>query len=231
MHAIAAYQSTYAPPEKLAQAASHMEIGILGEPIGRQDQYASAHGGLNVIEFGAEGQVRVEKLTLSRELNRRLDRNLLMFYTGDQRATRTILSDQSKGVADDDAKFDATRQMVGLVYEMRDALYRGDLDAFGDLLHRNWLLKRSLSKHISNPRIDDAYQRALDAGARGGKLCGAGGGGFLLLYCEHEHQPALRQALSDLTELVFRFDHGGSRIIFHDGHGTGAAHGFLARYR
>lgn len=227
LHVLAAYQGRYVASETLGETASHLEIDVLGEPIGRQDQYAAAFGGLNVIEFRANGQVRVEPLTVARSTVDELERRLLMFYTGEQRETRSVLSDQGKQVASDEDKFRATAKMVELVYEMRDALFANDLEAFGELLHRNWELKRSLSKHISNPVVDDAYARAREAGAAGGKLLGAGGGGFLLVYCDPKRHDELRRGLSDLHELRFRFDFGGSRIIFTDGSDIEGARGFV----
>jgi len=217
LHVLTAYMARYASKEYLASQACHLEIDVLGEPIGRQDQYAAAYGGLNVIEFGPNGEVSVEPVTIARDVLDALEGRLLMFYTGAQRATRSILGDQGKSVANEEEKFATTEQMVQLVYEMRDALYAEDLSVFGDLLHRNWLLKKSLSKNISNPLVDDAYDAALRAGAAGGKLLGAGGGGFLLVYCEPEKQSALREALSHMAELDFHFSLSGSSIIHTDG--------------
>ena len=227
LHVLAAYKARYPSKEFLASMASYLEIDVLGEPIGRQDQYAAAHGGLNVIEFSANGDVRVEPITLSRGTLNELDSRLLMFYTGEQRAASSILSDQGNRVASDDEKFQATAKMVELVWEMRDALYEGDLWAFGDLLDKNWQLKRSLSKQISSSAIDEAYARALDAGAIGGKLLGAGGGGFLLVYAELEHHDKIRQALSSLDELEFHFSMQGSSIVHTDGFDIEGSGGFF----
>ena len=227
LHVLAAYKARYPSKEFLASSASHLEIDVLGEPIGRQDQYAAAYGGLNVIEFGKNGRVRVEPVAIPRRTLRRLDDRLMMFYTGAQRATSSILGDQSNGVASQEAKFDATRKMVGLVYDMRDALYEGDLGSFGELLHQNWELKRGLSQHISNRDIDDAYAKALEAGASGGKLLGAGGGGFLLLFAEPDRQPEVRAALGHMNELPFRFDTQGSAIVHTDGLDSEEARGFF----
>ena len=174
-------------------------------------------GGMNVIEFYKNGQVRVEPITVSRKVLSALEQRLLMFYTGTQRATRTVLSDQARGVANEEDKFKATTEMVKLVYKMRDALYAGNMPEVGVLLHRNWEIKRSLSKYISTQAIDNAYARALEAGAGGGKLLGAGAGGFLLLYCEPELQDAVKESLADIQEFPIRFDFSGSRIIFTDG--------------
>jgi len=227
LHVLSAYKSRYASKEFLGSAASHLEIDVLGEPIGRQDQYAAAYGGLNVIEFYKNGEVRVEPVTVARQTLMDIDERLLMFYTGEQRATSSILSDQAKGVADEEQKFAATAKMVELVYEMRDALFAGDLGAFGKILHRNWELKRGLSKHISNPVVDEAYARARKAGAGGGKLLGAGGGGFLLVYAEPKHHAKVRSALSDMSELDFHFSLTGSSIIHTDGFDIEGAGGFF----
>ena len=227
LHVLSAYKAQYPSKDYLGATASHLEIDVLGEPIGRQDQYAAAFGGLNVIEFDKNGEVRVAPVTISRKTFMDLDARLLMFYTGSQRATSSILSDQSKRVANEEDKFKATAKMVELVYEMRTALYDGDLPAFGELLHRNWELKRSLSKGISNALIDEAYAKALEAGATGGKLLGAGGGGFLLVFAEPEHHPKLRQALSHLDELEFHFSMQGSSIAYTDGFDSGGASGFF----
>lgn len=228
LNALYAYRGEVSSPRRLAEEACHIEIDLLGKPIGRQDHYAAAFGGLNVIEFRDGGRVSVEPVTVSRDAIHALEDRLLMFYTGEQRSTRTVLADQGRNVANDEQKFAATARMVGLVYEMRDALFAADLPTFGDLLHRNWELKRSLSKHISNPAIDEAYETARRAGARGGKLLGAGGGGFLLVYCEPELQPALRQALAQLDEFEFRFDLSGSSIIFTDGSDKASSAGFVS---
>ena len=227
LHVLSAFRAKHPSREFLAAGASDLEICKLGEPIGRQDQYAAAYGGLNVIEFYAGGEVRVEPLTIRRETLAALEERILMFYTGGQRATRTILADQSQGVADEDAKFQATAKMVQLVYEMREALYAGDLNAFGEILHRNWELKRGLSKHISNPEVDEAFEKALAAGARGGKLLGAGGGGFLLVFAEPHMHGSVRSALSHMSELQVGFSTSGSQIIYSDGVVEGVGSGFV----
>lgn len=227
LHVLSAYKASYPSKEFLGETASYLEIERLREPIGRQDQYAAAYGGLNVIEFYKNGEVRVEPITISRDTLNALDQRLLMFYTGAQRATSTILGDQGQRVSNEEAKFQSTARMVDLVYEMRDALFENDLWAFGELLHKNWELKRSLSAHISNPAIDDAYERALQAGAMGGKLLGAGGGGFLLVYADPEHHPAVRSALSDLNELEFHFSLHGSSIVHTDGYDIEGSGGFF----
>ncbi len=202
----------YASKEALASGACRVEIDLLKEPIGKQDQYAAAFGGLNIIEFNPNGTVNVEPLFLKKEVYTRLQENLLMFYTGDQRSASKILAEQNKNTSQQD-KFKALQQMVSLVYELRDTLYNEDLSSFGKLLHENWLLKKSLASGVSNPVIDNAYQTAIGNGALGGKLLGAGGGGFLLFYCEKQNQPKLIEALKPLKQFDFKFEQEGSKLI------------------
>lgn len=202
----------YASKEALAAGACRVEIDLLKEPIGKQDQYAAAFGGLNIIEFNPNGTVNVEPLFLKKEVYTRLQENLLMFYTGDQRSASKILAEQNKNTSQQD-KFKALQQMVSLVYELRDTLYNEDLSSFGKLLHENWLLKKSLASGVSNPVIDNAYQTAKGNGALGGKLLGAGGGGFLLFYCEKQNQPKLIEALKPLKQFDFKFEQEGSKLI------------------
>ena len=191
-----------------------LEIERLGEPIGKQDQYAAAFGGVNLIEFERHGGVTVQPLLLPPATISELEGNLMLFYTGSQRAAREVLSNQVAALESDDRAIYQTEQMVDLAYEMRDLLLGGDLDAFGLALHRGWEMKRSISTQISTSTIDELYARARDAGALGGKLAGAGGGGFLLLYCPKTAQARLHKALGGLQNIEFRFDWGGARITF-----------------
>jgi D-glycero-alpha-D-manno-heptose-7-phosphate kinase len=214
LHALYAYRGTYCSKEKLAQKACEIEIDRLGEPIGKQDQYAAAYGGLNFIEFFPDERVVVSPLVLRQEIIEELENNLLMFYTGDQRKTRAILEDQNKQVASHREKTEILARMVELAAAMREELMKGSTEGFARTLHEGWLLKRTLSGKISTSRINDYYDRALESGALGGKLLGAGGGGFLLLYCEYSKQEKLRKALNELYELPFRFEWNGSRIIY-----------------
>lgn len=214
MHALYAYRGTFCSKEKLARKACEMEIERLSEPIGKQDQYAAAYGGLNLMEFNADGTVVVTPLVLHAEVVTRLQQNLMLFYMGDQRQTREILADQAREVSMSPERFDNLARMVELTYAMRDQLVAGDLAAFAGTMHAGWLLKRTLSSKISNAKIDAYYDRALQYGAAGGKLLGAGGGGFLLLYCEAEKQEQVRKALFDCFEMPFAFDWGGTRIVY-----------------
>ncbi|MDI1443028.1 sugar kinase [Polyangium sp. 6x1] len=211
--AIRAYRSETVSREELAAEACHVEITRLGNPIGKQDQYAAAFGGLNFIEFASDHTVRVTPLALPASVARTLEQSLLLFYVGNTRRSGDILSDQEKAVASDDAKFQTVTRMVGLAHQQREALLSHDLGAFARVMDEGWRLKRSLSSKITNAAIDGYYTRALQHGALGGKLLGAGGGGFLLVYCELEHQERLRRALSDLPEMPFGFISSGAQLV------------------
>lgn len=214
LNALYAHRRVFAPKEVLAQEACTLEIDCLREPIGKQDQYAAAYGGVNLIEFERHGGVTVQPLLLPTVTATELESNLMLFFTGSQRDARTVLSQQVIATASDEGTFGRLHSMVELAYEMREFLLAGDLDAFGKALHRGWEMKRGISAMISTSTIDQIYERALVAGALGGKIAGAGGGGFLVLYCPKAAQPSVRKALADLQSLDFRFDWGGARIAF-----------------
>jgi D-glycero-alpha-D-manno-heptose-7-phosphate kinase len=194
LHALYAMQGKAVSPERLAREACCIEIERLKEPIGKQDQYIAAYGGLQFIQFNPDGTVFVDPVIISPETRIELSRRLLMFFTGDTRDARQALAKQQAATPQ---KLPVLRRMCGIAREMREILTSsGDLGAFGRLLHESWQAKRSLSDSVSNPRIDELYERALLAGALGGKLLGAGGGGFLLFFCEPQDQGRLREALS-----------------------------------
>jgi D-glycero-alpha-D-manno-heptose-7-phosphate kinase len=214
INALYAHRRIFIPKEALANEACLLEIERLGEPIGKQDQYAAAYGGINLIEFERHGGVTVQPLLLPQATVTELEANLMLFYTGTQRDARDMLSQQVVALDSDDRVVSQMQKMVSLAYEMRDLLLASDLDAFGRALHRGWEMKRSLSSRISTSAIDNLYARALDAGALGGKLAGAGGGGFLLVYCPKTAQARVCEALNELQRLEFRFDWSGARIAF-----------------
>ncbi|MBN2403118.1 MAG: GHMP kinase [Spirochaetes bacterium] len=213
LHNLYTRSNLFVTKEKLAEEACDIEINKLKEPIGKQDQYAAAFGGLNIIKFNPEGTVNVEIIHLSSEIYQSLQENLIIFYTGMQRATSEILTEQKANMTSRN-KSDILREMVSLVWDVRDALYGNDLERFGKILHHNWLLKQQLASKISNSDIDDLYAIGLKNGAVGGKLLGAGGGGFLLFYCDKEKQNKLREAMKGLQELKFRFESEGSKVIY-----------------
>ncbi len=211
LHAMHAYHGEMVSAECLARQACEIEIDRLRKPIGIQDQYIAAYGGFRLMEFTPAGEVRIGEIALEAESRRRLNDNLMLFYTGVTRKSADILEEQKQNI---NGRLEVLRQMRGMAALARDELQRGHPDTIGDLLHESWELKKKLASQISNRRIDQIYQSARDAGAIGGKLTGAGGGGFLLLYCPLEKQERLRNALRGLQELPFRLEPHGSKVIF-----------------
>lgn len=214
LHTLYAYTSKYVSADSLAAEACHTEIELLGEPIGKQDQYAAAFGGLNVYRFNKDGSVTIEPVILSSEAYRRMENNLLMFYTGDLRLASQILSEHSKNVASDREKEKAQIEICRLTDELHKELTHDNVDALGLIMNANWEQKRKLASGITNPLIDRAYHAALSAGATGGKLLGAGGGGFLLFYVPESKHNAVKNALSDLLYMKFGFSKSGSTVIY-----------------
>jgi D-glycero-alpha-D-manno-heptose-7-phosphate kinase len=214
LNGLYAHAGKFVSKERLASEACVIEIERLGEPIGKQDQYAAAFGGINFIEFHKNDSVTVEPLPLRREIMTELERSLMLFYTGIQRSAGDILATQKARIERDEAAVTTLRRMVELSYRLRDTLTAGDLDGFGRLLHENWVLKRSVTDQVSTTAIDRLYEAARAAGALGGKLAGAGGGGFLVLYAPPAAQPRVRAALAELREVDFSFDLEGARIVF-----------------
>jgi D-glycero-alpha-D-manno-heptose-7-phosphate kinase len=214
LNALHAFANRYAAAEKLAQESCAIEIERCGEPIGKQDQYAAAYGGFNLIEFNPDDSVSVEPIICKRETLRQLQENTLVFYTGITRSASALLKTQSATMASDKAKQKTMKRMVELAYELKAELQKNNLAAFGEIIHENWELKRSLTGGISSSAIDDWYTRARKAGAIGGKLLGAGSGGFLMFYAPREHHDAIARELSDLRPASFGFEPQGSKIIF-----------------
>lgn len=211
LNAMYAHQGIQVGADRLSREACEIEIDILGKPIGFQDQYIAGHGGLVFIEFRRGGEVAVERLTLSSEVKGRLSSSLMLFYTDRTRSADPILADQRSRIGD---RVEELGFLRDLAFRGREALRAGDTDALGALLHENWVLKKRLSDRISDPDIDGMYEVARAAGALGGKIAGAGGGGFLLLYVPLGKQSAVREALSGFRELPIGPSRDGSRIIF-----------------
>ena len=213
--AISTYLGQRLTPAEIAERAAGTEIRKLGSPIGKQDQYAAAFGGLNVLGFEREG-VRVEHLALPPDARRELESNLLLFYTGSSRQANTILQRQRESIsAGQTDVLEALHAIKRSAEETKEALGRGDLDRVGEILHRSWEAKRRLASGVTNPRIDELYQLAREHGALGGKIAGAGGGGFLFLYCQRRFQPAVCAALEaeGLHRMDFCFDDGGAKVL------------------
>ena len=214
LHNLTAYSNLDISKEGLGSGACRVELDLLEEPIGKQDQYAAAFGGLNLIEFLPNGSVNVEPVLISDQTRKELNSNLKLYYIGNQRSASGILAEQKKNTAQKE-KLDTLGKMVDLVYDLKDALTQGNLDDFGAILNQNWLLKQSLATGITNQRINDLYATALDAGALGGKLLGAGGGGFMLFYVPTQKQSAVDKAMQTLGAESFDFnmESFGSQII------------------
>ncbi len=220
LHNLNTKNGKFVSREQLAEKACEIEINKLGDPIGKQDQYAASFGGLNTIEF-EENSVRVTPIHLKKSVYKELQNNMLMFYTGGQRSSSHVLKDQSENMSNIDS-FKNVEEMVDLVWDLRDSLYNGDLTNFGEILDKNWNLKKRLSGRITNNSIDSLYNRGIKNGALGGKLLGAGGGGFLLFYCEADKKKRIREAFRKYTELNFKFDNEGSKIIHASDEYTGS---------
>ena len=214
LHALHAYAERYAGAEQLAQEACEIEIGRCGEPIGKQDQYAAAYGGLNFIQFHEDDSVSVEPILCKRETLREIQEHILVFYTGITRSASDVLKHQQSAVASEKKKQSVMRKMVALAEQMKGELQRNRAGAFGEIIHEGWLLKKSLTSGISTDAIDGWYAKARKAGAVGGKLLGAGAGGFLMFYAPPEKHEAITQSLGKLRRMDFRFEPQGSRILF-----------------
>jgi len=210
LHALFAYQGHQVSAQELAERACAIEIEHCGKPIGKQDQYIAAFGGIRDIRFGPGEAVVAEEVELEAADRRALQQQIMLFYTGITRSANTILAEQNANVAATRPQLDLLRDLAGFVV---DRLHSGDVDAVGPALRESWEAKRKLASGVSSGRIDAAVGQALEAGASGAKLTGAGGGGFLLVICPVEHQRAVRQSLADMRELPVKLDRLGSRVV------------------
>ena len=211
LNALYAYVGRHVSAEHLAAEACEIEINILGHPIGKQDQYAAAYGGLNYIQFNKDETVFVDPIIVDRETREALNKKLMLFYTGITRVSSTILQEQKQNI-DNNSRF--IDEMVKLTQPMHEGLLNGNLRIVGELLHEGWLLKKKLTGGITTDCIDKYYERAISVGAIGGKILGAGGGGFMLLYCDEWKQEKVKKALHEMKLYPFRFDPQGSKIIY-----------------
>ena len=209
--ALYTYVGVLRTAEQLAEEACRIEIDILGKPIGKQDQYISAFGNLHHFTFCSDDTVGVERVELSNDIRAKLSARLMLFYTNKTRSADLILREQSSNTLE---RLDLLRQMKGLVEEGKASLQKGDLDRIGSLLHEGWMLKREMASGISNAQLDEMYEAARRAGALGGKIVGAGGGGFMLLYCPLEHQDAVTAALRGFREFRFLLERDGAKVVF-----------------
>jgi D-glycero-alpha-D-manno-heptose-7-phosphate kinase len=211
LHALFAYQGRQVTAAELAERACAIEIDRCRKPIGKQDQYAAAYGGMCDLRFGPGDHVDVEQITLSPPTRRLMSNELLLFYTGITRSANVILGEQSANTAD---RLPQLAQLRDLAGEAADGLRSGDVEAVGVAMNKSWQAKRALASGVSNSQIDEAIESALAAGATGAKVTGAGGGGFLLMVCPLERQRAVRDSLSHMRELPIKIDPYGSRVVF-----------------
>lgn len=214
LNALHAYAGRYANASRLAEESCAVEIDRCGEPIGKQDQYAAAFGGFNFIRFHPDDSVEVKKVLCMPSLIADLQSRLLFFYTGVTRSASTLLRQQSADVAAPGPQSDATAELVQLAESAFADLCAGNISSLGSMLDAAWQAKKRIANGVTSDAIDQAYQAAIDAGAEGGKLLGAGGGGFLLFLAPPERHASIRRALGKLRETPFRFAPHGSRIIF-----------------
>jgi len=215
LNALHTYKKDFITQRQLAEEACHLEINILGEPIGKQDQYIAAFGGVTCLTFEKNGEVIVEPLHISYEAVDQLESNILLFHSGIERNASEILSEQDeKSKKDAPEVIDNLHQIKEIGLETRKALERGDVDKFGELLHVHWETKKRRSQKMTDPFIDECYEVARKNGALGGKIIGAGGGGFFMFYCNND-KPRLYQAIKKmgLKSMKFQFDPEGAKIL------------------
>jgi D-glycero-alpha-D-manno-heptose-7-phosphate kinase len=210
LNALYAYKGEFQPAEVLAREACEIEINALGKPIGKQDQYIAAFGGLRMFCFNQDGSVGVESVTLDEERRRQLSESLMLFFTGKTRKSSSILSEQRDNI---EARREILCYMKAQAQEVRGCFENGSLSKLGRIMNEGWDYKKRLAGGISSGEIDRMYEAAIKAGAVGGKVAGAGGGGFLFLYCPPGRQEAVRRSLAGLKELGFRLERDGTKVI------------------
>lgn len=211
LNALYAFKGEHRSAKKLAEDACSIEIDIVKEPIGKQDQYITAYGGLQFIRFQPNGDVFVDPIVCPQKVKESFNKNLLLFYLSITRKANTILELQKNNIEQRRGMLD---EMRALAVRMRESLIEKKIDDIGLLLHKGWTFKKGLADTISNQQIDAYYSKGMSCGATGGKVLGAGGGGFLLFYCPVQHQRKLRHALVELKEMKFNFEPQGSKIIY-----------------
>ena len=212
LHALYAYKGKYVSKERLAREACEIEIDTLKNPIGKQDQYAAAYGGLNFYEFRRDGSVAVEPIIMEEGMIERLEKRLMVFFTGKLHSASNILREQRTNITAGEKEKNLLK-MCELARTLRDELQNNNIEAVGSALHAGWMLKKTLASAIADPAIDEHYDLAIEHGATGGKLLGAGGGGFLLFYVPEERQKDVKAALR-LPQLPLAFDRQGSSVIY-----------------
>lgn len=216
LHALNAFMGRYTSSEKLSLDSCHIEIDCCSEPIGKQDQYAAAYGGFNLIKFNPNETVEVSPIICARDTIKKIEEDTLVFYTGVTRSASSLLKKQSIEISGQIKKQEIMHRMVDLTYRLVEEMHKNNTDAFGEILHESWVLKKSLLDEISNHEIDHWYDLARKNGALGGKILGAGAGGFLMIYAPVKSHEAIKSALHTLRLMPVSFDPLGSRIIFYN---------------
>lgn len=220
LNALHCYKNVSVSQQDLAEEACFIEINALKHPVGKQDQYTASFGGFTALNINKTGSVKVERPKISEDIIDELENSLLIYYTHTSRSAADILKEQSKAAGD--TKSDSHKQVLDSLHEIKEIGFKtyesiasGNLDEFGKLMDVHWKTKKKLSKKISNSGIDDLYDLGIKSGALGGKILGAGGGGFLLFYCPKEHQTRLTNEMSNrgMRRMRFRFDFDGSKVM------------------
>ncbi len=215
LHVLNAFNGKYVSSEQLGRDSCHIEITLCGEPIGKQDQYAAAYGGLNLIEFKQDDSVVVSPIICQPSTVSALQAGTLVFYTGIVRSASTLLRQQNAELTSSSDKRRSMHRMVELAYVLREELHKDNVSAFGEILHENWVLKKTMTDGVSTPEIDEWYRLARLKGATGGKILGAGAGGFLMFYAPPERHEDIIAALAPMRRIPMSFEPLGSRIIFY----------------
>lgn len=213
LHALYSFKGETISSEELGRLSSHIEIDLCGDKIGKQDQYAAAFGGLNLIEFRKNDSVKVSPIICKPQTINTIEESIIVFYTGRTRSASSILSKQSDNMNKAD-KVEMMSRMVSLAYDMRDMIENNDVELLGGLLDQNWQLKKEMTDGISDSQIDNWYNTGMSAGASGGKLLGAGNGGFMMFYASKDKHSTIIKAMKDLERVPFSFEKSGSKILF-----------------
>ena len=214
LNALYAYKNQFVSKADLAKEACEIEIDKCGEPIGKQDQYAAAFGGINLIKFHSNELVSVDPIICSPQLVQKIEDYTLIFYTGMTRSASAILATQAKNLGQTNKKF-LMRRMVELVFDLKKEMESNSIQNFGEILHENWLLKTQITNSVSNSQIDEWYSIGLKNGALGGKLLGAGNGGFIMFFAPPEKHHNIQQALGGLEKVNFKFENSGAQIVYY----------------
>jgi D-glycero-alpha-D-manno-heptose-7-phosphate kinase len=218
LHAIAALKGSYISKEQLARDALHIEQNVIGESVGSQDQVAAAFGGFNRIEFRRSGNFSVSPVVLKKQRHKTFQKHLMLCFTGISRIAAEVAKSKIDNLSRREAELKRMHEMVDEATQILQSTTR-PIEEFGDLLHEAWQCKRQLSDKVTTPEVDQIYQAARDAGAIGGKLLGAGGGGFMLLFVRPEHQARVRKSLNTLVHVPFEFEESGSRVMLYQPNG------------